>query len=174
MALDFGDPAAPGSGGTACEATDERGVNRPIGTACDTGAYEAPIGGVTSTYDLSVANTPSSATVTLGSNLTYTIKVSNSLSDTATGPSLTGAINPSNFVSISAPGWGCKTPLPGTTGSFICNRASLASNSSSTISLVVTPTADGNLSTNPTITNTRTDTNPTKESRPAHANAPAT
>jgi Ca2+-binding RTX toxin-like protein len=35
-ALDAGDPAAPGSGRTACEATDQRGAPRN----CDVGAYE--------------------------------------------------------------------------------------------------------------------------------------
>jgi hypothetical protein len=36
-AINAGDPATPGSGGTACSATDERGVHR---SACDIGAYE--------------------------------------------------------------------------------------------------------------------------------------
>ncbi len=40
-ALDTGDPGVPGSGGTACEATDQRGASRPEGTACDIGAFEA-------------------------------------------------------------------------------------------------------------------------------------
>ncbi len=39
-AIDAGDPTAPGSGGTACEATDQRGVTRPQGAACDIGAFE--------------------------------------------------------------------------------------------------------------------------------------
>ena len=39
-AIDAGNPATPGSGGTACEDTDQRGVNRPQGAACDIGAYE--------------------------------------------------------------------------------------------------------------------------------------
>jgi CSLREA domain-containing protein len=43
-AIDHGNPAAPGSGGRACEATDQRGVARPgTGTGtptCDIGAYE--------------------------------------------------------------------------------------------------------------------------------------
>ena len=40
-AIDTGNPAVPGSGGNACEATDQRGVARPLGAACDIGAYEA-------------------------------------------------------------------------------------------------------------------------------------
>ena len=45
-ALDAGDPATPGSGGSACEATDQRGVNRPVGARCDIGAYETAGGSV--------------------------------------------------------------------------------------------------------------------------------
>ena len=40
-ATDGGSPLAPGSGGTACEATDQRGVVRPVGDRCDIGAVEA-------------------------------------------------------------------------------------------------------------------------------------
>ena len=39
-ALDAGNPAAPGSGGAACEATDQRGAPRPGGARCDIGAFE--------------------------------------------------------------------------------------------------------------------------------------
>jgi CSLREA domain-containing protein len=39
-AIDAGSPAAPGSGGTACEGTDQRGVVRPLGGRCDVGAFE--------------------------------------------------------------------------------------------------------------------------------------
>ncbi|MCQ3937288.1 MAG: hypothetical protein DPW18_09600 [Chloroflexi bacterium] len=39
-ALDAGNPAVPGSGGGACLATDQRGIARPAGSACDIGAFE--------------------------------------------------------------------------------------------------------------------------------------
>ena len=40
QAIDAGNPATPSSGGNACEATDQRGIARPQGTACDIGAFE--------------------------------------------------------------------------------------------------------------------------------------
>jgi cysteine-rich repeat protein/predicted outer membrane repeat protein len=43
-ALEAGNPATPGSGGGACEATDQRGVARPIRARCDIGAVEADCG----------------------------------------------------------------------------------------------------------------------------------
>jgi Zn-dependent metalloprotease len=42
-AIDAGNPAAPGSGGNACLATDQRGTGRPIGARCDIGAYEGSV-----------------------------------------------------------------------------------------------------------------------------------
>jgi CSLREA domain-containing protein len=39
-AIDAGNPATPGSGGGACEATDQRGIHRPGGVRCDIGAVE--------------------------------------------------------------------------------------------------------------------------------------
>jgi CSLREA domain-containing protein len=39
-AIDAANPAVPGSGDNACEATDQRGISRPGGPACDIGAYE--------------------------------------------------------------------------------------------------------------------------------------
>jgi predicted outer membrane repeat protein len=39
-ALDAGSPLTPGSGGFACAASDQRGVARPQGAACDSGAVE--------------------------------------------------------------------------------------------------------------------------------------
>jgi cysteine-rich repeat protein len=43
-AVDAANPALPGSGGAACEATDQRGVARPVGPRCDIGAVETQCG----------------------------------------------------------------------------------------------------------------------------------
>jgi CSLREA domain-containing protein len=43
-AIGNGDMATPGSGGNACEAADQRGVARPVGSRCDVGAYESECG----------------------------------------------------------------------------------------------------------------------------------
>ena len=39
-AIDAGSPVAPGSGDTACAASDQRGFLRPLGARCDIGAFE--------------------------------------------------------------------------------------------------------------------------------------
>jgi hypothetical protein len=39
-ALNAGNPLETGSGGFACAASDQRGVARPQGSACDMGAFE--------------------------------------------------------------------------------------------------------------------------------------
>jgi hypothetical protein len=39
-AIDAANPSTPGSGGAACAVTDQRGVFRPLGAACDIGSFE--------------------------------------------------------------------------------------------------------------------------------------
>ena len=43
-AIDAGSPSTPGSGGSACAITDQRGIFRPQGGQCDIGAFEATPG----------------------------------------------------------------------------------------------------------------------------------
>jgi hypothetical protein len=43
MAIDATSPAYNSAGATACPATDQRGVTRPQGTACDIGAFELAV-----------------------------------------------------------------------------------------------------------------------------------
>jgi hypothetical protein len=52
--VDAGNPAPPGSGGTACEAIDQRGVTRPQGARCDIGAV-----------DVAGSSTPTTTTTTI-------------------------------------------------------------------------------------------------------------
>jgi len=72
-AIDMGSPAAPCSGGTACEATDQRGVTRPDGSRCDVGAFEG-IGTTTpsTTSSTTTTNTLTTSTTT-SSTATTTI-----------------------------------------------------------------------------------------------------
>ncbi|NIM95961.1 MAG: hypothetical protein GTO18_19860 [Anaerolineales bacterium] len=44
-AIDSGCPLAPGSGGTACEMNDQRGVTRPVDAFCDMGSFEGSVVG---------------------------------------------------------------------------------------------------------------------------------
>src|SRR6185503_15059566 len=76
IAREAGNPAVPGSGGTACETTDQRGVARPqpLGGRCDIGAVEAtPETGLTALaaipppqVDLTVNDTGTAEDVTPG------------------------------------------------------------------------------------------------------------
>jgi CSLREA domain-containing protein len=60
--IDAGNPAVPGSGGTACEAADQRGVTRPQGVRCDIGAVEMGGAPVTTTT-VTTTSTSTSTTV---------------------------------------------------------------------------------------------------------------
>ncbi len=60
-AIDTGNPALPGSGGETCEATDQRGITRPLGAACDMGAYERDPAMPTETPTPTTTATPSPA-----------------------------------------------------------------------------------------------------------------
>jgi CSLREA domain-containing protein len=65
-AIQAGNPAAPGSGGLACEATDQRGVVRPVGSRCDIGAVESSVTGTTiASTSTTTTSTTSSTTTTL-------------------------------------------------------------------------------------------------------------
>lgn len=73
-AIDAGSPAAPGSGGGACAATDQRGAARPVNGACDIGAAEAG-----ATLLLATSNSPTAlgqptsfSASGLGAGFTYT------------------------------------------------------------------------------------------------------
>ncbi|PYX34324.1 MAG: hypothetical protein DMG80_02830 [Acidobacteria bacterium] len=88
--------------------------------------------------DLAMANTASAASVTAGSNITYTQTVSNRGPAIATALTFTETI-PANttFQSITQGTWTCITPAVGATGTVSCTLAALAAAASSPITLVV-------------------------------------
>lgn len=70
-AADAGNPAVPGSGGNACEATDQRGIVRPQGSTCDIGAYEVAV------YGLTLAPATEGKAGIPGATVTYTLTLTN-------------------------------------------------------------------------------------------------
>ena len=76
--------------------------------------------------DLVVTNTPSSATVSPGANVTYTQTVNNNGPAAATSPTFNQTIPPNEtFQSITAPaGWTCTTPAVGSAGNISCTDGS--------------------------------------------------
>jgi uncharacterized repeat protein (TIGR01451 family) len=88
--------------------------------------------------DLAMANTPSAASVSAGSNITYTQTVNNNGPAAASTLTFTETI-PANttFQSLTPGSWACPVLSVGYTGSFTCTLASLAAAASAPISLVV-------------------------------------
>jgi CSLREA domain-containing protein len=84
-ALDTGSPVTPGSGGSACEAADQRGIARPQGFACDIGAYELVITPTVQfssmTYSAHEHSGAAPITVTLNAPWPMTVTVTYSSSD---------------------------------------------------------------------------------------------
>jgi hypothetical protein len=93
-ALNAGNLATPGSGGNACLATDQRGMSRPEGSACDIGAYEGHFTAVSSVLRVNPNPTSASSvafTVTFSDSVTGVDQVDFSLTTTGvTGASITG------------------------------------------------------------------------------------
>jgi uncharacterized repeat protein (TIGR01451 family) len=106
--------------------------------------------------DISVIKTDAPDPVSVGSNLTYTITVTNNGPDTGTGVTLTDTL-PSNVTYVSA------TSTQGTctrSGSTVtCSIGTLANGASATVTIVVTPTTAGTITNTASVTCNETDTN---------------
>lgn len=135
-----------------CIATDQRGVARPQGPACDSGSFEAAPGAVTA--DLRLTKSDSPDPLVLGQNLTYTIAVTNLGPGGATGVTVVDNLPPTaTFVSASSTVGSCVRA--GTT--VTCTIGALASSASATITIVVTPAAAGSLTNTATVSATQVD-----------------
>jgi uncharacterized repeat protein (TIGR01451 family) len=129
---------------------------------------------VTPVADLAVTKTDAPDPVLAGSNITYTITLTNNGPSDASSLSLTDAV-PANttFVSFTAPaGWATTTPPAGGSGTVTATRPSLIASASSTFTLVV----NVNLATaaGTTITNTASATSGTSDPNAANNSAIAT
>jgi hypothetical protein len=67
-ALEAGNPAAPGSGGAACAANDQRGFVRPLRERCDIGAFERGGPFAVTTITPAVGGNIGSVTALIGGN----------------------------------------------------------------------------------------------------------
>jgi uncharacterized repeat protein (TIGR01451 family)/CSLREA domain-containing protein len=168
-ALDAGDPALPGSGGTACAAADQRGVQRPVGSACDIGAFEAPSGGVVPNVDVSITKSASPNPVAAGSNLTYTLTVRNSPTSTDNAPRVIATdVNPAGLIPVSVIP---TNPLftncsIANTRTISCIFGTVAPGATETITIVVTVNAGtvSPISNTASVTTTGNDTDNTNDS----------
>jgi len=127
-ALLVGSPAID-QGATVCPATDQRGVTRPQGLACDSGAYEwAAIA------DLAVTASVAPPTVTVGSKVTYTLTISNLGPAPATALTLTNELpHGATFITATLFGGACAV------GSVVtCTVPALAAGMPATVTIVVT------------------------------------
>lgn len=123
--------------------------------------------------DLSVTKV-APAGVVAGSNLTYSIGVTNGGPDAAANAALTDVLpTGTTFVSLTAPaGWTCTTPAVGVTGTVSCTNPSVAFGTTAvTFTLVVLVAADAVEGT--TVSNTASVTTSTSDPDPADNSATA-
>lgn len=154
MAISSGsNPQNTGNNAT-CELTDQRGVTRPVGSACDIGAYE-----LTSPVDLAVMATPAVTERSIGLNLQYTIVVTNNSGggEPATGTTLTASL-PTTVASYAN-----STTTQGSCGEaagiFTCDLGTLGDGNSATIVLNLTADSIGTATVAASVTSAEGDIN---------------
>jgi uncharacterized repeat protein (TIGR01451 family) len=152
-AVQFGTPAALVDGaftGTLDLSSLEPGeyeawARACLGTACATGSTPLSIGSA----DLALTKTDSRDPAPTGRNLTYVLVVTNNGSDAASGVSLTDQLPPSmTFVSATSSQGTC-IRLAGT---VTCSLGTLASGTSVTVEIVVTPGSAGRITNTASVT----------------------
>jgi uncharacterized repeat protein (TIGR01451 family)/CSLREA domain-containing protein len=141
-AIDAIPPNVNGCGTTIT--TDQRGVSRPQRSGCDIGAFEV----VPTGADLSITKSGAPNPVVSGNRLTYTLTVTNSGPQDATGITVTDALPGSvHFKSVSSSQGTCTrstatNPQP-KGGTVTCSAGNLANGAKATITIVVTTTTPG-------------------------------
>ena len=93
----------------------------------------------TGVADISVSTTDSPDGVIVGNDLTYTLTVTNSGPQSATGVVFSNSLSPqTRFVSVNSTQGTCKE----TDGTVVCKLAAIAASSNATITIVVRPAED--------------------------------
>jgi hypothetical protein len=154
LALTAGSPAVDAGTNVGCPATDQRGVTRPQGGACDIGAYEligGPAGGKPSA-DLKLVLKPKPKKFTPGKKLLFTLKVTNKGPDAATGVIVKGTA-PALAKKIKGPKFNGKKPCSLKKAKkgkrqFTCRLGTIAAGKTKTLKVVVkTKESSGKLRT---------------------------
>ena len=145
MAELTGSPAIDAGTNNGCPATDQRGVSRPQGAACDIGAYEAAAASLSLTK-----SAPAAAVV--GYPFGYTITVSNNGPGPSTGTTLVDqlpagetsyGVNPSQGTCTSA----------GSPAKITCSLGNIENGSSATVKITVAEANQGNVTNTARVTN---------------------
>jgi uncharacterized repeat protein (TIGR01451 family) len=156
FALLPGSPAHNAADDIACPVTDQRGIPRPQGIACDLGAYEM------GEADLAIDKSASTATVLVGETLTYTLAMANVGVLTATNVVVTDTLPAGvGFVSAAGDGWACSE----SGGTVVCTLPELPPGLANPIEIVVTAPLTAGVITNTAIVSSDViDTNQTNNS----------
>ncbi len=147
-------PAAPGTlTSTASVLLDQSDPNPANNTATVTITVTQPA-------DLAVTQTASASTINTGSNLTYTISVTNNGPGGATGVTVKDPLDSTvKFVSSNASQGTCSNPAVGSSGTVSCNLGAMANSATAAVTIVVTPTVTGTLNNAASVTANEPDPN---------------
>jgi uncharacterized repeat protein (TIGR01451 family) len=132
---------------------------------------------VTQSADVAVTKTGPPA-VNAGSNVTYTITVTNNGPSDASNVDLSDPLPPDttlvSFAQTTGPTFTCAAPPAGGTGTITCSIATFASGGTATFSLTlaIDPAATGTLTNTATVSSTTPD--PTPDNSTSAASAPVT
>jgi uncharacterized repeat protein (TIGR01451 family) len=150
--------AINGGDNSGCPSTDQRGVPRPQGAACDIGAYELILD---SASDLGVTKVDALGPVTVGDNITYTVTVSNSGPDTTQNVTLTDTLPGSTtYVSATLGQDSCDE----VGGVVTCSLGDILNGGTTSVEIVVTTTAAGTLTNSASVAADTADPNPNNNS----------
>ena len=120
---------------------------------------------ITGAADLSLTASGAPAPVAVGSQITYSLIVTNNGPADATGVVARTTLPASvTFVSASAAQGSCSGPAAGSTGTVTCDLGSIVNGAQTALAIVVTPTADGPLAVLLSVSGGEPDTDSTNNS----------